>query len=86
MPEPITTGGSVAAAVKIYVLASVTIASIILVCLVVLLMRPPRNLWTNNSVATGQPDGLHPNQLCHETIIAPNHSKMADHAVTRLAL
>ena len=30
-----------------------------------------RNLWTNNSVATGLPDGLHPNQLCHETIIAP---------------
>ena len=30
-----------------------------------------RNLWTNNSIATGLPDGLHPNQLCHETIIAP---------------
>ena len=42
MPEPISTG-SVAAAVKIYVLASVTIASIVLVCLVVLLMRPPRS-------------------------------------------
>jgi len=42
MPEPITTGGS-AAAVKIYGLASVTIASIVLVCLVVLLMRPPRS-------------------------------------------
>lgn len=42
MPEPISTGGS-AAAVKIYGLASVTIASIVLVCLVVLLMRPPRS-------------------------------------------
>ena len=42
MPEPITTGGS-AAAVKIYGLASVTVASIVLVCLVVLLMRPPRS-------------------------------------------
>ncbi len=42
MPEPISTGGS-AAVVKIYVLASVTIASIALVCLVVLLMRPPRS-------------------------------------------
>ena len=30
-----------------------------------------RNLWTNTSIATGLPDGLHPNQLCHETIIAP---------------
>lgn len=42
MPEPISSGGS-AAAVKIYGLASVTIASIVLVCLVVLLMRPPRS-------------------------------------------
>ena len=42
MPEPISTGGS-AAAVKIYGLASVTIASIVLVCLVVLLMWPPRS-------------------------------------------
>lgn len=30
-----------------------------------------RNQWTNTSIATGLPDGLHPNQLCHETIIAP---------------
>ena len=43
MPEPISSGGSAAAVVKIYGLASVTIASIILVCLVVLLMRPPRS-------------------------------------------
>ena len=42
MPEPISSGSS-AAAVKIYGLASVTIASIVLVCLVVLLMRPPRS-------------------------------------------
>lgn len=42
MPEPISSGGS-AAVVKIYGLASVTIASIVLVCLVVLLMRPPRS-------------------------------------------
>ena len=43
MSEPITTGGSTVVAVKIYGLASVTIASIVLVCLVVLLMRPPRS-------------------------------------------
>ena len=43
MPEPISTGGSAAAVIKVYVLASVTIASIVLVCLVVLLMRPPRS-------------------------------------------
>ncbi len=43
MPEPISTGSGAAAVVKIYVLASVTIASIVLVCLVVLLMRPPRS-------------------------------------------
>ena len=43
MPEPISTGGSAAAVVKIYGLVSVTIASIVLVCLVVLLMRPPRS-------------------------------------------
>ena len=42
MPELISTGSS-AAVIKIYVLASVTIASIVLVCLVVLLMRPPRS-------------------------------------------
>lgn len=42
MPEPIPTGSS-AAVVKIYGLASVTIVSIVLVCLVVLLMRPPRS-------------------------------------------
>ena len=42
MSEPISSGGS-AAAVKVYGLASVTIASIVLVCLVVLLMRPPRS-------------------------------------------
>lgn len=41
MPEPISTGGS-AAAVKIYGLASIVVTSIVLVCLVVLLMRPPR--------------------------------------------
>ena len=43
MPEPISTGGSAAAVIKIYGLASVTIASIVLVCLVVLLMHPPRS-------------------------------------------
>ena len=43
MSEPISTGGSAAAVIKIYGLASVTIASIVLVCLVVLLMRPPRS-------------------------------------------
>ena len=42
MPEPITTGGS-AAAVKVYGLFSIIAASIVLVCLVVLLMRPPRS-------------------------------------------
>lgn len=43
MPEPISTGGSAAAVVKIYGLASVTIVSIVLVCLVVLMMRWPRS-------------------------------------------
>lgn len=42
MPEPITTGGS-AAAIKVYGLASIVVTSIVLVCLVVLLMRPPRS-------------------------------------------
>lgn len=42
MPEPISTGGS-AAAVKVYGLFSIIAASIVLVCLVVLLMRPPRS-------------------------------------------
>lgn len=42
MPEPISSGSS-AAVVKIYGLASVTITSIVLVCLVVLMMRPPRS-------------------------------------------
>lgn len=42
MPEPISTGGSAAAVIKI-IWASVKIVSIVLVCLVVLLMRPPRS-------------------------------------------
>ena len=42
MPEPISTGGS-AAAIKVYGLASIVVTSIVLVCLVVLLMRPPRS-------------------------------------------
>ena len=42
MSEPFSSGGS-AAAVKIYGLASIVVTSIVLVCLVVLLMRPPRS-------------------------------------------
>ncbi len=41
MPEPISTGS--AAAIKVYGLASIVVTSIVLVCFVVLLMRPPRS-------------------------------------------